>query len=111
MTVDEASALFQLPDLRPTIFDYLARLPPDGFVETVGGRRIGQLNATLLFTHLEVWSKFRLQTKSYHLPYNILLPSTVNAHPPSTTWPQGHSDAIIIALNCSKKWPKGGIDG
>jgi len=111
MTVDEASVLYQLPDLRPALFDYLAHLPPDGFVETVGGRRIGQLNATLPFTHLEVWSKFCLQTKTYHFPHNILLPSTVNAHPPSTTWPQVHSDAVIIALDRSKKWPKGGIDG
>ncbi|KAF9522706.1 hypothetical protein CPB83DRAFT_899393 [Crepidotus variabilis] len=111
MSVDAAASLFNLPDLRPSLVDYLHRLQPDGFVTNIGGRRLGRVDSHLPFTHLEVWKKLRLQTKAYHFPHGLLPPVTVNAEPPSSNWPQGHIDSVILNMDSSQKWPMSGING
>ncbi|KAF9528315.1 hypothetical protein CPB83DRAFT_767151 [Crepidotus variabilis] len=111
MTVEEAASTFKLPDLRPALVDYLARLQSDGFVTTVGGRRLARQDAHLPFTHIEVWKKIRIQSKAYHHPHTQLPPVTVNAEPPSSAWPQGRIDSVILSMDSTQKWPKSGMNG
>ncbi|KAF9527842.1 hypothetical protein CPB83DRAFT_869722 [Crepidotus variabilis] len=111
MSVDNASMLFNLPDLRPALVDYLNRLQPDGYVKNIGGRRLARPESELPFTHIEVWKKLCLQTKAYHFPHGLLSPVTVHAEPPSSAWPQGHVDSVILNLDPLKKWPISGIQG
>ncbi|KAF9521663.1 hypothetical protein CPB83DRAFT_778363, partial [Crepidotus variabilis] len=111
LTVDEAAITFQLPDLRSALSDYLKRLQTHGFINTVGGRRLARTECSLPFTQVEVWSKLRLQTRSYHFPHSILPPVTINALPPSPEWPQGRRDPVILSVDPSQFWPKSGLDG
>ncbi|KIM52514.1 hypothetical protein SCLCIDRAFT_140983 [Scleroderma citrinum Foug A] len=36
---------------------------------------------------------------------------TVIAAPPSTTWPHGQYDAVLVNVDSSKEWPKSGLEG
>ncbi|KAF9523038.1 hypothetical protein CPB83DRAFT_899162 [Crepidotus variabilis] len=111
MSVDDATSLFNLPDLRPALVDYLNRLRPDGFVTNIGGRRLARQDSELPFTHIEVWKKLRLQTKAYHFPHGLLSPVTINAEPPSLAWPQEHVNSVILNLDPLQKWPMRSIQG
>ncbi|KAF8060125.1 hypothetical protein FPV67DRAFT_1564292 [Lyophyllum atratum] len=94
MTVDDVA---ENTAFRGALRDYLTRLrDKDG---------------DLPFTYLDVWTRVRIQQKTYHYPYNVLPPDTVNANPPSDGWPLGWYDAVLINTDSSKKWPLSGIHG
>lgn len=114
-TIDSVATEFGLPDLRPAISDYITRLKnevlDDGHINTIGGRRFGKPGCDLPVTHIEVWKKVRLQSTSYHYPHDILSPITINAAPPSTAWPHGQFDSILVNLDAKEKWPQSGLKG
>jgi hypothetical protein len=59
MTVEDAAAMFDLPDFRPALGDYMIRLAGQNgepFIKTVGGRRYSHQGCQLPFTHIEVWN-------------------------------------------------------
>ena len=62
-------------------------------------------------TRLRLWTKVRLQGKTYHLPHNLLPPYTILAEPPSDAWPHGHFDTVIVNMDEEKQWPYSGLDG
>ena len=110
LSVDEAMKKFNLPDLRCALADFLAHSNyEDPFV--IGGRRMAAADAHLPFDELQIWIKFQLQNHSYHAPYNILPPQTVNVSPPSGPWTFGRSDIILFNIDPSKVWPQSGIKG
>jgi Plavaka transposase len=113
LSVDEASQMYCLPDLRPALSDYLHRTA--GGHEThcldVGGRRLSPENCPLPFSYIEVWTKIYLQSKAYHPPHPILPPQTINAGPPSSPSGLGHYDSVIINIDPTKDWPFTGLNG
>lgn len=113
MTIDEAAAMYNLPDLRPSIADFIQKLQVTSHISTIGGRRIAKENCYLPFSNIQIWTKVRLQTKSYHYPYDLLPPQTVNASPPSQSWPFGQRDVVLVntSTDTSHKWPKSGLKG
>lgn len=114
MAVNDVSRLFNLPDLQPALYDYVAKVKADASSQgifSIGGRRLGNQQSRLPFTHLEVWSKIRLQTKSYHYPHCPNVALTINSAPPSKFWPLGQHEAVIANIDLLKTWPGSGLSG
>jgi hypothetical protein len=54
MTVEDAAAMFDLPDFRPALGDYMIRLAGQNgepFIKTVGGRRYSHQGCQLPFKY------------------------------------------------------------
>lgn len=113
ISVDEAAEKFAIPDLRAALADHLQRLAEkDGGPHFVGGRRNVSAAQSLPFEFLHIWIKARIQTKAFHNPREVLPPQTINASPPSRPdWPHGRSDAALVNVDFSKKWPYSGFEG
>lgn len=113
MLVDDVATLFNLPDLRPALGDYVRRSSQTEASSTalIGGRRLSSNTCALPFLYLEVWNQLRIQTKEYHAPHGILVAHTVNAHPPSPEWPLGHYDSVIANVDPAEQWPQSGLKG
>jgi hypothetical protein len=119
--IDDIARTFGIGDLRPAIADFINRLKNhdatddnhDGHINFIGGRRIAAHNCTLPVQLVEVWTKMRLQTTSYHYPHSILLATTINALPPSelSGWTHGRFDPVVVNLDITKEWPKSGLSG
>jgi hypothetical protein len=112
MGIDDVAKKFQLPDLRAALSDYISRIGgSEGFVSLIGGRRVARDGCELPFEQLEIWSRVRLQGKSYHYPHDILPPQTVNVLPPTNTLSHGCSDAVLVNLDPTANWPHSGLHG
>src|SRR6266511_2617186 len=75
--IDDAANTFKISDLRPAIADFITRLQSasadqSGHINVVGGQCIAQKDCPLPVEDLEVWTKMRLQTNSYHPPHDRL---------------------------------------
>jgi hypothetical protein len=118
-SIEEAAALFRIPDLPAAIADFISRIrdnaDANGFVDVIGGRRSIQRNSFTSVSHLQIWKKMRLQTTTYHHPHAIIPPVTIHAAPSSSDsradWTAGHFDSAIVNIDSRKKWPKSGLDG
>jgi hypothetical protein len=113
MVVDDVAALFNIPDLRPALSDYIQRVnrSNNGYIGALGGRRSASEGCKLPFNHLQVWKKFRLQNAAYHFPHDPLPSKTVNASPPLNEWILGRYDPVIANLDPDFKWPHSGLEG
>ena len=110
LSIDDVITKYNIQDLQCALANFLIRMENNSpFV--LGGRRVAALDVELPFDKLQLWGKLRLQTHSYHTPHNILLPQTVNASPPSNSWPFGRSDIVLINADPSQVWPKSGLKG
>ncbi|KAJ7481071.1 hypothetical protein B0H11DRAFT_1724567 [Mycena galericulata] len=109
MDVDAAGTKFRIPDLRPALATYIHRQSGPKLV--IGGRRPAIRNDTLPFEKLEIWHNLRIQLRSFHDTDKILIPETVNAAPPDTTWKVGRADAVMINTDSEYKWPSSGLAG
>ncbi|KAG1870221.1 hypothetical protein DFJ58DRAFT_723118 [Suillus subalutaceus] len=94
MTVDKAAENFSLPDLRPAVSDYLDQV--DAHVDhfAVGGRRHAHPGCPLPFERIQLEPA-----------------QTLHAQPPSSAWPYGRYDSVIVSSGNTHKWPKSGLDG
>ena len=110
ISIDDTMILFNLPDLRGALADYLVRRSA-GNPFQIGGRRVADSNSTLPFDRLQVWTKVQLQRRSYHAPSLVLPPQTINAWPVSESWPFGRSDVILCNTDNNKIWPYSGLEG
>ena len=110
MTVDGAAELYELPDFKPAIADYLDRHLPD-FTHMIGGRHQSAPDCQLPFDRIQIWHKMRIQLRS---SYNLktLLPSRgLHASPASSTWLFGRYDHVIISSDGNNDWPRNGLLG
>jgi hypothetical protein len=109
--IDQLARLYNIPDLPGAIADFISRtgISSNGFIDGIGGRR--SVYDGIPNFHLQVWTKIRLQTTAFHYPHKILLPTTINAIPPSSLWKEGQYDSAIININQSQKWPGSGLTG
>ncbi|KIK18066.1 hypothetical protein PISMIDRAFT_14615 [Pisolithus microcarpus 441] len=92
ISIDKAAELFDIPDLRGALADYLG-------------------HAHLPFSDLQVWYKVRLQQKSYHDSSSLEPVFTINACPPDRTWKYGHHNAAILQVDVRHEWPASGLTG
>ncbi|KIJ11760.1 hypothetical protein PAXINDRAFT_15343 [Paxillus involutus ATCC 200175] len=102
--------MFNLPDLRPAIWEFLQRLH-DGSPHPVSGARTQQQDYSLPFERLQIWCKVRVQQMSYHDRQAPGAPQTLRALPPSATNPHGLYNTVIISTNSESDWPRRGIEG
>jgi hypothetical protein len=109
--LDQLVQLYKIPDLPGAIADFISRIGSSsrGFVEVIGGRR--SVYDRMPDFHLQVWTKIRLQTTTFHYPHNILPATTINAIPPSTLCKEGQYDAAVINIDQNQKWPSSGLTG
>jgi hypothetical protein len=104
MKIDVVAAKFKLPDLSLALSNYFAKCAP-------GHCHVSEPAGNLPFDTLEVWEKLRVQNRAYHAPHEILLAQTVNATPPSTAWPCGRADTVLVNTNSNAIWPRSGMTG
>ena len=111
--VDKVSLAFQIPDLRAALSEYVTQARSEVTHFTLGGQRVNNQKDSdfSLPSSLEVWTSFRLQSKMYYTHQEILPAQTVNASPPSGTWPLGHFDPVIFNTDPEYQWPHSGILG
>ncbi|KAH7906142.1 hypothetical protein BJ138DRAFT_1016684 [Hygrophoropsis aurantiaca] len=108
MTVDEAAAAFELPDLRPAIADFLARETrnqPHDF----SGRRYAQVGCSLPFDRVQIWCKIRVQQTTYHDPSSVEPAHSLRIQPPSNSYPKGIYDSVVVNSAMHSDWPAHGL--
>jgi hypothetical protein len=112
MTVDEAAKHFKLPDFHAALADYFHRASTiDATGMSIGGRRTSSVDAPLSsISKIEVWSKVRLQHKSFHTT-RTLEAMTIHADIPSKEWPSGRRDAAVVNIDRQQHWPQSGLTG
>lgn len=88
LLVDEVSQMYCLPYLQPVLSD----------------------NCPFPFSHLEVWTRVSLQSKSHHHLHLILPPQTINAGHPSSPLVLGCYDKVIMNVNSTKDWLLSGLN-
>jgi hypothetical protein len=106
MSVDQVAEKFNILDLSGTLTNYLTN---GDSVHTNIHHSHG--DHTIHPFAIEVWTKVQIQNCSYHAPHDIQPAQTANALPPSTTWPSGHADTILININSDSVWPHSGLNG
>jgi hypothetical protein len=110
--IAEAATRFNLPDLEEALREYIIQCHSRIKVFTLHARcTAAQNTAHLPIPLLEIWQSFRLQSKAYYYPHDILPGQTINAAPPSDEWPHGKCDTIAFNIDDEKEWPNSGIDG
>ncbi|KAF8136962.1 hypothetical protein EV363DRAFT_1156554 [Boletus edulis] len=110
--IDDVAIIFNLPDLRPALADYVKR--EGEFAQNFhkfGPRRSGE-GAYLPFTELQVWYKVRLQQKCYHDPSVVAPAFTVHACPPNrSSKHSGQYDFATMNADEGCVWPSSGLQG
>lgn len=112
MTITEAAKKFNLPDLCSALGDFISNGTNDGTYTISGCRSAGtSCNYDIDNLNVKVWNKVQVQNCAYHSPHDLCPPQTINASPPSTAWPSGHADAVLVNTDPKSVWPKSGING
>lgn len=111
MTVDKATENFSLPDLCPAVSDHLNQV--DAHVDhfAIGARHCAHPGCPLPFEHIQVWCKIWTQSQSFHNPAQLEPSQKLYTQPPSSAWPYGRYDSVIVSTGNTHKWPKSGLDG
>ncbi|KAG1907062.1 uncharacterized protein F5891DRAFT_940310 [Suillus fuscotomentosus] len=78
--------LYQLPDFPLTLRSFIESVNP-----TLATRFQNQL--------LNVWNKFRIQLHSMLRPRLVMPSQQVQAYPPSTNYPRGNCDAVLLQMH------------
>ncbi|KAH9164866.1 hypothetical protein EDB89DRAFT_2116190 [Lactarius sanguifluus] len=92
MSVEDAMAKFNLPDLRGALADFL-----------IGGRRVANIEfLPTLPKHSSLDKATIAGPVRIMRQIRVLSPQTVNASPPSESWPCGRSDVILFNIDDNK---------
>ncbi|KAE9388440.1 hypothetical protein BT96DRAFT_960210 [Gymnopus androsaceus JB14] len=94
--VEDAAIGYAIPDLRSALRDYLDRVERGETIFTVGGRRSGNLESELPFERVKIWTKARIQAKTYYDLDLVTDTHTIYAQPPDETWKFGRQDCAIV---------------
>ncbi|KAH7918498.1 hypothetical protein BV22DRAFT_1134543 [Leucogyrophana mollusca] len=109
MLVHDVAAKYLLPDLPAALGDYLIR-EETRTAHTVAGQHHSPNTCVLPFTHLQLWTNMHLQQMSFHDPDSITRAQNINALPPSSTWPYGRFDPVVVNVDRNHQWPKSGME-
>ena len=110
MSIDNASELFQIPDLRPAICEYIYRCAR-GEAHDVSGRRPTTARCDVPATGLQIWSKIRVQQRTFHDLGAVEPPQTLVISPPSQQNASGTYDFVIVSPRADSDWPLSGLSG
>ena len=110
MTVNSTVQLYELPDFKLAITDYLDCHHPN-FTHMIGGRRHSTLDCQLPFDHIQIWYKMQIQLYSSYNLNMLLLSQGLHASLSSVKWPFSHYDTVIISSDGNKDWPHNGLHG
>lgn len=106
MTIPEASEYFALPDLHDAIRECLRH----DLSDEAGGRpTIAHL--ILPSEKLQIWSKVRVQLRTWHKPESVEPAQTLVVSPASQRYPAGYYDCAIVSPTAESSWPDGGLNG
>ncbi|KAF7981243.1 hypothetical protein HWV62_34611 [Athelia sp. TMB] len=114
LTVDDASKVYNLPDLRQALADYLKDATDPGINvmnSIIGTRRTSLPGCSLSFDSIRIWPKIRMQSKTFHDTECVAEPRTVMCAPPSEEWVFGQSDTVLVNNELDKQWPASGFTG
>ncbi|KAI6124305.1 hypothetical protein EV401DRAFT_2068993 [Pisolithus croceorrhizus] len=112
ISIDKAAELFDIPDLRGALADYLSHEGPHAQnFHSFGRQWHSPPDAHLPFSDLQVWYKVHLQQKSYHDSSSLEPVFKINAHPPDRTWKYGCHDMAILQVDACHEWPASGLTG
>ncbi|KAG6369417.1 hypothetical protein JVT61DRAFT_14900 [Boletus reticuloceps] len=109
--IDDVARMFNLPDLRGALGDYVNR--EGNFARNFHhfGQRRCASDVHLLFSALHIWYKVRLQQKVYHDPSTTAPTFTIHAQPPDRSWAHGRYDSAIMKIDEQCVWPSSGLLG
>ena len=110
MSIDEASELFQIPDLQPTIREYFYH-SAKGEAHEISGRRQSTTCCKVPATGLQIWSKIQVQQQTFHDPGTVEPPQTLIISPPSQHNTSGTYDFAIVSPTANSNWPLNGLTG
>jgi len=110
MSIDDASDLFQIPDLRPAICEYLY-CSARGEAHEVSGRRPATAHCDVPATGLQIWSKVWVQQQTFHDLGMVKPPQTLVISPPSQHNASGTYDFVIVSPTADSDWPLNGLSG
>jgi hypothetical protein len=97
LMVDEVAIRFKLPDLRAALSDYIRQMRELQLTTfTIGQRRLSPPDAALPFNHLQVWYSTRVQVRLVDST-DMSTPHRVCAEPPSSEWPFGRYDTVLLS--------------
>ncbi|KAA1479646.1 hypothetical protein DENSPDRAFT_750630, partial [Dentipellis sp. KUC8613] len=106
MTINDAAILFNVPDLQLALVEYIQRCGDTSTsAPVIGGRRGARAGKELPFDSIEIWYNVRVQTKSPYDPTCPTQPQNIQAQPPSTTWPHGRHDSVMVISDMTVPWP------
>ena len=105
MTVNEAAMLFVITDLCPALQEFLQCIQDHTNVHDVSGIRMQDLYSQLLFDHIQIWYKLRVQWHLYHKDTQVDAPQTLRAFPPSPNHPHGLYNTVVISPGSDSNWP------
>jgi hypothetical protein len=97
VSIEEAVTMYNLPNLIHAMreFFFYNEIPQDGNGPVLGVRTWVPDDFQLPFTHIQIWHKMRVQTRSTRSPR--LKPSRlIHAVPPCKEWPHGRSDPCLF---------------
>ena len=110
MSIDNASHLFQIPNLHPAISEYFYR-SARGEAHEISGHRHATARCDVFVNGLQIWSKIRVQQRTFHDANAVEPPQTLVISPPSQHDASGTYDFAIVSPTADSYWPLNGLNG
>ncbi|KAJ3904129.1 hypothetical protein F5879DRAFT_1010080 [Lentinula edodes] len=110
-TIEEASRLYSLSDFRGACSDLIDRIKSGTKIFAVGDRRTGNTQSPLPFYRVKLWSRLRIQSRTYFNLDLLMDPHTIFSAPPGPGWEFGRQNAVIVNIDQSFQWPRSSLEG
>ncbi|KAJ3847452.1 hypothetical protein EV368DRAFT_51159, partial [Lentinula lateritia] len=110
-TIEEASRLYSLSDFHGACSDLIDRIKSGTKIFTIGGRRTGNTQSPLPFYRVKLWSRLRIQSRTYFNLDLLTDPHTIFSAPPGPGWEFGRQNAVIVNVDQSFQWPRSSLEG
>ncbi|KAJ3508336.1 hypothetical protein NLJ89_g5815 [Agrocybe chaxingu] len=104
VTIDDAAALYHLPDFRPALVDFYC----GQLYEDRRGRRSNS-NYILPFTHINIWHNVRLQQRSAQDQRTFMPVQTIQALPPCQEMPFGRFHTPLVNFSSQAQNESSGV--
>lgn len=112
MTLKEAAKKFRLPDLGPTLMDFMHHNTGEAQASySIGGQCSTVAQTNIGSSKIQVWSGVHIQLKSFHNEDEVMPSKLMNTCPPKTVWLLELYDDVIVNIDKSKSWPQSGLNG
>ena len=110
MSFNNASDLFQIPNLHPAICEYFYR-SARGEAHKISGHRHANARCDVPVNGLQIRSKIQVQQRTFHDLNAVEPPQTLVISPPSQHDASGTYDFAIVSPTADSDWPLNGLNG